>query len=331
MHIDSVRELKALVLKQHVAPLAVGERKLSALALAAKPVTEVDGTQRTLALGIMPKGKEDYHLAIRIQTRALENSAQVEAIRKQAKGEVDIRYIGRVVKRAPWNQSRQRPLLIGTSIGHFRITAGTLGCFVKMRSNGTPRILSNNHVLADENKGKKGDAIIQPGQFDKGKKGKDTVGSLDKFVRLSASGTNFVDCAIATIKAGIKFDSTKLTGIGTLKGVSASVVDVGTIVHKVGRTTDVTNGRVTAFELDNVVVGYDIGNLRFDNQIEIEGADAGPFSQGGDSGSLIVNDDLLAVALLFAGGDQGGSNGQGLTFANPIAKVFDQLGVDLLS
>jgi len=30
------------------------------------------------------------------------------------------------------------------------------------------------------------------------------------------------------------------------------------------------------FELDNVVVGYDIGNLRFDNQIEIEGADDGP-------------------------------------------------------
>ena len=200
-----------------------------------------------------------------------------------------------------------------------------------MRSNGTPRILSNNHVLADENKGKKGDAIIQPGRYDGGKKGKDTVGSLDKFVRLSASAANFVDCAIATVKAGIQFDSTKLTGIGSLKGVSASVVDVGTIVHKVGRTTDVTNGRVTAFELDNVVVGYDIGNLRFDNQIEIEGADAGPFSQGGDSGSLIVNDDLLAVALLFAGGDQGGSNGQGLTFANPIAKVFDQLGVDLLS
>ena len=79
MHIDSVRELKALVLKQHVAPLAVGERKLSALALAAKPVTEVDGTQRTLALGIMPKGKEDYHLAIRIQTRALEPVAATAA------------------------------------------------------------------------------------------------------------------------------------------------------------------------------------------------------------------------------------------------------------
>jgi hypothetical protein len=36
------------------------------------------------------------------------------------------------------------------------------------------------------------------------------------------------------------------------------------------RTTELTRGRATAFELDNVVVGYDLGNFRFDNQIEIE-------------------------------------------------------------
>ena len=36
-----------------------------------------------------------------------------------------------------------------------------------------------------------------------------------------------------------------------------------------------------------------------------------------------------AVALLFAGGDQGGSNGQGLTYANPIRTVLDALKVDL--
>src|SRR5205085_11560644 len=97
-----------------------------------------------------------------------------------------------------------------------------------------------------------------------------------------------------------------------------------------GRTTDATRGRVTAIELDNVVVQYDIGNLRFDNQIEIEGADAGPFSLGGDSGSLIVDGEIRAAALLFAGGDQGGTNGKGLTYGNPIAQVFAELGVELV-
>ncbi len=331
MHIDSARELKALCLKKHVRPLAASPQKVSALALGAKPVAKLDPTQRTMALGITQEKQKQFRLAVRIQTRALENSPALEAIRKQAKGELEVRYIGRVVKSAvPWNQSRQRPLLIGTSIGHFRITAGTLGCFAKTRSSGEARILSNNHVLANENAAKKGDAIIQPGRFDNGKKGRDTIGKLDSFVKLHVSDANLVDCAIAALRAGIQFDSDTLRSIGALAGVATSTVAGGDNVSKVGRTTDVTQGRVTAFELDNVVVGYDIGNLSFDNQIEIEGAADGPFSQGGDSGSLIVNADREAVALLFAGGDQGGSNGKGLTFANPIGSVFDALAVDLL-
>ena len=38
---------------------------------------------------------------------------------------------------------------------------------------------------------------------------------------------------------------------------------------------------------------------------------------------------VLAGALLFAGGDHGGSNGKGLTYANPIAAVFKALKVKL--
>jgi hypothetical protein len=78
-----------------------------------------------------------------------------------------------------------------------------------------------------------------------------------------------------------------------------------------------------------VVVEYGLGFLKFDNQFEVEGSDSGPFSQGGDSGSLIVDSGHRAVALLFAGSDLGGSNGQGLTFANPIRAVLDALKVDL--
>ena len=54
-----------------------------------------------------------------------------------------------------------------------------------------------------------------------------------------------------------------------------------------------------------------------------------PFSAGGDSGSLIVGADRRAVALLFAGSDQGGANGQGLTYANPIYTVLDRLKIEL--
>ena len=55
-----------------------------------------------------------------------------------------------------------------------------------------------------------------------------------------------------------------------------------------------------------------------------------PFG-GGDSGSLIVDREMRAVALLFAGGETGGTNGLGLTFANPIGAVLSALKAALLS
>jgi hypothetical protein len=219
---------------------------------------------------------------------------------------------------------------VGTSIGHFAITAGTLGCFVSARRGGQPLILSNNHVLANENRGKRGDAIVQPGPYDKGKRPKDAVGTLANFVRLKRSEPNAVDCATAAMKDTIKFDAAKLEGLGRLAGLSDALLDEGDAVDKVGRTTGLTRGRVTAFELDNVLVEFDLGVLRFDGQVEIEGAGDAAFSDGGDSGSLIVNADLFGVGLLFAGGDVGGSNGRGLTYANPLRTVLDALKVDLL-
>ena len=121
----------------------------------------------------------------------------------------------------------------------------------------------------------------------------------------------------------------KLKGIGTLAGQPGGDLQVGDAVHKVGRTTGVRHGRVTAFELDGVAVEYDIGVISFDDQIEIEGGGNRAFSDAGDSGSLIVDGEMRAGALLFAGGDHGGSNGKGLTYANPIGAVLQALNVKL--
>jgi hypothetical protein len=155
------------------------------------------------------------------------------------------------------------------------------------------------------------------------------VAVLGEFVRLKKRGSNLVDCALGVIATGISAEKAKLRGAGKLAGLGDTFLDEGTEVAKIGRTTGLTRGRVTAFEMDNVVVGFDLGNLRFDNQVEIEGAGAKPFSDGGDSGSLIFDGDKRGVALLFAGSDQGGANGQGLTYANPLRAVLDALKVDL--
>jgi hypothetical protein len=246
---------------------------------------------------------------------------------------VDVRYVGRLVKlETPATlQKRRRPMVIGCSIGHFKITAGTLGCFVRARRGGAELLLSNNHVLANENDARKGDPILQPGTFDRGRRPRDVAARLGAFVKLKRTGVNLVDCASALPVSGITFDAQRVGSFGNLIGVGPEMIAGGTVVRKVGRTTGETSGRVTAFELDNVIVGYDMGNLRFDNQIEIEGAGTEAFSDGGDSGSLIVDEDLLAAAILFAGGDSGGSNGRGLTYANPVHAVLDALKVDLLT
>src|SRR3989449_7150169 len=74
---------------------------------------------------------------------------------------------------------RIRPAPGGVSIGHIQITAGTLG--ILARRNGRPVILSNNHVLANQNAGRVGDPILQPGPADGGRL-QDTIARLVDFV-----------------------------------------------------------------------------------------------------------------------------------------------------
>jgi hypothetical protein len=265
----------------------------------------------------------------------LAESEHVERLRKLAKGEIDVRYIGRVAKRAtgvPWHQDTNRPLRIGGSVGHFKVTAGTLGGFVRSRGKQDVLILSNNHVLANENRAKIGDAVLQPGALDGGRRPADRVATLHKFVPLTKTKANVVDCATAKVLEELEFNVNRLTGLGTLSGVSDQMLDLGVRVSKVGRTTGLRRGRISAFELDDLVIDYGrlTGNLTFDDTVEIESTTSRPFSDGGDSSSLIVDTAKRAVAQLFAGSDQGGRGNLGVTFATPLRRVLDALKVDLL-
>jgi hypothetical protein len=330
MQLEDVRQLKSSLLNS-VTTAAASSATVRSLGIRSQGLGHEAEALRSMAIGISRRHKQ-HQLAVRVQRRALLDHPLIDRLRQRAHGEIDVRYVGRINKReTPATlQRRRRPLVIGCSIGHFRVTAGTLGCFVQSRTDQTVSILSNNHVLANENRGKAGDAILQPGDLDGGRNPQDVVAKLSTFVRLKPRGTNFVDCALAEPVTGIKFNARKLGTFGLLKGLGPEFLDEGARVRKVGRTTGETKGRVTAFELDNVVVEFDIGNLRFDNQIEIEGIGKQPFSDGGDSGSLIINSRNQGVGLLFAGGDIGGTNGMGLTYANPLRAVLDALNVDLV-
>jgi hypothetical protein len=328
MDLISARSLKSQIRKR-LADMLVQPHIASKLGVAARRMEGIK-FPRSIALGIRAVGG-DFQIAVRLQHAPNSMDELLKEVTAMAGAETDIRYIGKVSKRQIPQQGRVRPLKIGYSIGQFQITAGTLGCFVKSRNgSGEPLILSNNHVLADENRAKIGDPIVQPGTFDGGKVPADVVGSLVNFEPLNPSRSNLVDCAVADITAGVGIVSNTIDGIGPLRGVASAAVQPGDTVLKTGRTTGTTMAKVSAVELDNIVIDYDIGSLSFDGQIEVDAVDATGFSQGGDSGSLVVNANGEAIGLLFAGSETGGSNGLGLTYLNPIGPVLNALNCDLL-
>ena len=109
--------------------------------------------------------------------------------------------------------------------------------------------------------------------------------------------------------------------IGPPRGKKRALIDM--VVHKFGRTTGFTVGRVTSIETD-VNVEYEMGVVTFTDQILIRGLDAQPFSASGDSGSLILErSSNRAVGLLFAGSSSH-------TIANHIDDVLRALNVRLV-
>jgi hypothetical protein len=336
---DSARELKARLSQRlsEAPPGSVLSRGADLDAgVDAGPLTAGGATRWSgVALGLAPVGPQSVHLAIRLVDEA-DADVVLSGLDEAARSEVDVRVIGPVrplTAPAPGSspeelQQRVRPLRPGLSISHPTVTAGTLGGFVRLPGSDQLLVLSNNHVLAASDAAAEGDPALQPGVADGGTAA-DQIGALGAFVQLSTDPGNLVDAAVAALAPGVAADPGAYPG-GPLAALVAAVEDVDPdeLVEKVGRTTGHTRGRVTAVEVDGVGVQYDEGVVTFDDQIEVEGLTGG-FSAGGDSGSVIWRSrDRAPLGLLFAGSSTGGSAGGGVTFANPLATVLRELGVE---
>ena len=280
-------------------------------------------------------GADGFVVAIRSETPGGQVGEAVAQLVERRGQEVDARVIGpvRALETLPFRQ-RLRPLVPGASVSLTEGGTGTIGSFVRRSGSDAVEMLSNNHVLADENRAALDALVIQPGIVDGGMVDSDTVGTLASFVPIDLTGTNLVDCAVATVDEAAGWSLATFDAYGGLTGVLEIVEEFPTVA-KFGRTSGHTIGPVTAIELDNVLVGYDSGVVRFDDQIEVAGTEDGPFSSPGDSGSLVITDvadasGAAAVGLLFAGSETGGPNGHGLTYVNPIVAVLSALDVELV-
>jgi len=244
-------------------------------------------------------------------------------------------------------RDRWRPVAPpGVSLGHYRVTAGTFGCLVQ---RGEERfILSNNHVLADSNNGQQGDAILQPGAADGGTND-DLIATLADYVPIDF-GTSSPECSIAEWSAGLlNFvagalgSSHQLRAVKQTEGVNrvdaalgrpvspdivsneilyigaptgAGEATLGTEVQKTGRTTGHTQDIITQIDA-TVSINYNGPTALFTGQLV-----AGAMSQGGDSGSAVLDMDRRVVGLLFAGSTT-------TTIINPIDEVLSALNVEV--
>ena len=190
------------------------------------------------------------------------------------------------------HRARYRPAPAGVSIGHCKVTAGTLGGWTR-GAPGTARynrllLLSNNHVIANSNSAPYGDAIIQPGTYDGDKcNAADRIAILERFVPITFTGAcNYVDAATGWCWPNLvrrDFIYRAAAGYAYFRVGNTPVVGGRNLwVGKTGRTTRLTRGYVTDVNWSGRV-NYGGGRVAmFCGQIVIRAA-SGDFSAGGDS------------------------------------------------
>lgn len=213
----------------------------------------------------------------------------------------------------------KNPLQPGNSIGHVDISAGTLGAVVT--KGGAFHILSNSHVLALSGTAKKGDAIIYPGDADGGAEPDNLVAKLSGFKKF-VPGTAFVnrvDCAIAKPTPARLADLvSEIKGLGLPKGTIKP--ERGMKIVKVGRTTGKTTGEVRDVHFRFTLDYDEVGEVGFIDQVLCT-----RYTDGGDSGSLVIDKATgRAVGLHFAGANGG-------SVFSPIDDVLKALGVKLVT
>ncbi|HEU4456250.1 MAG TPA: hypothetical protein VFR81_24505, partial [Longimicrobium sp.] len=285
-------------------------------ASAAEEVSDYQGgTERVVGTAVgfrFVNGTLTSEMVVKILVTEISKGAEASALSAVPSDigvPVVVEEVGEVVPQM-YNRRYARPVRCGVSIGHPRVTAGTIGCLVQL-NNGRLCLLSNNHVIADSNRARIGDPILQPGPADTGVAPGDRIAALENFVPIAFPGPNLVDAAVAwTSRQNV--DRRHVTFDMSTTPVQPRL---GMTVMKNGRTTQATLGTITDLSV-NVSVGYAGGVAQFRNQIGIRGV-GGVFSRGGDSGSVIVTANTKQpVALLFAG-----RRDNSVTFANPIATV----------
>lgn len=217
-----------------------------------------------------------------------------------------------------------RPVPGGYSIGTPEPATGTLGALV--RKNGDPTgvyVLSCAHVLAASGTAKAGLSALQPGPDDGGSEATGTIAHLASWTvfDFTAGYNNLCDAAVAEV-ADPAVVSGLIALVGSIAPGTGPALARGQAVQKTGRTTDHTTGVIKDLDYCTFMIypnpAGGVGDLGFRSQILCE-----RYTDGGDSGALVLDTDKHAVGLHWCGSDS-------TSVFSPISFVLQNLGVTLI-
>lgn len=231
-------------------------------------------------------------------------------------------------------KQRWKPIIGGISAAHKKITAGTLGGIVYDSETGEPLFLSNNHVFANASTTTRqdanaGDPIYQPSTYDGGLE-TDKIATLERWIPFQDGITNrnIADCAVAKplpgtnmIDAVLGEDDKEIIQVNGIAPINNYNGDLKIKVKKAGRTTGYTEGYIKDINFTTISDYGDGKIIRFVDQILVD-----INLDGGDSGSLLLNDQNQVIGLVFAGTD---IDGKRYAVANKIRNVTSMLNIDI--
>jgi hypothetical protein len=232
-----------------------------------------------------------------------------------------------------------RSLLCGMSIVNDRLyrrpedieRIGSVGCFVRLNDGGVAALTTRHTLVGDGDGGKAGDPVSSPEyseEFYVGEVHSYTEIGTDHPAILGPSLTYCkADAALAKLDKGVPYSPDFEPRCKRLLPPSLRISGTGEPalkqdVFKVGQTTGITFGRISAVDV-SIVIQYPWGNVAFKGAFQVVSREPRGFSEPGDSGAAIVGLDGLVIGLLIA-------NQKGVAIGLPIAPALDELSCQLI-
>jgi hypothetical protein len=179
--------------------------------------------------------------------------------------------------------------------------AGTLGCFAKDEI-GARYLISTSHIFGPLNDAQVGDRIFL--ESESPDDGDRPIARLHRFSEFhDGDGGVSLDVASAKLEAGVDADYGPLIN-AKINLVGVGDASLGQRVRKFSRRGGITKGIVRSVDASVKVMKTDSATSLFTGCVDIRSTNDDPFMVPGDSGSIVVGDDGVAIGLLFAGSTQ---------------------------